>query len=52
MSIKRMGKAILIAPLVVTWDILYWMISKLYKYASFVDQFGGEKIDAFLNEGE
>ena len=52
MSIKRMCKVIAVAPHVIVWDVLFWMISTLYKYASYVDTVGGDKIDSFLNKGE
>lgn len=50
MNFKRMCKVVLITPVVILWDIVYWCISKLYKYATWVDQFGGDKIDEFLDK--
>jgi len=50
MNIKRFTKIVLVTPIVVVWDGLFWCISQLYKGATWVDQFGGEKIDEFLDD--
>lgn len=46
----RWGKIILIAPIAIVWDSIYWCISQLYKGASWVDLVFGEKIDSWLNK--
>ena len=48
-NIKRITKVVLVTPIVLLWDAVFWCISKLYKGATWVDQFGGEKIDEFLD---
>ena len=48
-NIKRITKVVLVTPIVLLWDVVFWCISKLYKGATCVDQFGGEKIDEFLD---
>lgn len=50
MDIKRSAKIVLVTPIVLIWDALFWCISQLYKGATWVDQFGGEKIDEFLDD--
>jgi len=48
-NIKRITKVVLVTPIVLLWDAVFWCISKLYMGATWVDQFGGEKIDEFLD---
>ena len=50
MNIKRISKVVLVTPFVLLWDATFWCISQLYKGATWVDQFGGEKIDEFLDD--
>jgi len=50
MDIKRFAKVVLITPIVIIWDVIFWCISKLYKGATWIDHFGGEKIDEFLKD--
>ena len=50
MDIKRSAKIVLVTPIVLIWDALFWCISQLYKGATWVDQFGGDKIDEFLDD--
>lgn len=46
----RTVKAILIAPIVVLWDVLYWTVRKLYEGMTFVDKKGEKVIERFLDE--
>ena len=47
---KRTVKAILIAPIVVLWDVLYWKVRKLYEGMTVVDKKGEKVIERFLDE--
>lgn len=47
---KRTVKVVLIAPIVVLWDISYFVVSKLYEVMTIVDQKGEEVIERFLDE--
>lgn len=45
---KRGLKVAFIFPIIVVWDILFFVVSRLYKGMSFVDDKGGEIIEKFL----
>ena len=47
---KRWMKIALISPLVVVWDILFTIVSKIHHYMSAIDEAGGAIIDNFLEE--
>mgnify|MGYP000090529866 FL=1 len=45
---KRALKVALVFPVVVVWDISFFVVSKLYEGMSFVDEKGGKIIENFL----
>lgn len=45
---KRALKVALVFPVVVVWDISFFVVSKLYEGMSFVDEKGGKIIEKFL----
>lgn len=47
---KRTVKVVLLAPIVVLWDVLYWVVRKLYEGMTVVDKKGEEIIERFLDE--
>jgi hypothetical protein len=47
---RRTVKAILSAPIVVLWDVLYWVVRKLYEGMTVVDKKGEKIIERFLDE--
>jgi len=47
---KRAIKAAIIFPIVILWDVLYWVVSKIYEVMTFVDQKGEKIIDQFLED--
>ena len=49
-AMMRTVKAILIAPIVVLWDVLYWTVRKLYEGMTIVDKKGEKIIERFLDE--
>ena len=50
-TVLRWTKVVLLSPIVVVWDALYFVISKVYKGATWIDQKGGNVIDNFI-EGD
>ena len=49
-DIKRWAKIALIVPVVLIWDGLFWILTQIYKGASYIDTVGGDKLDKFLEE--
>ena len=47
---KRTVKVVLLAPIVVLWDVSYFVVSKLYEGMTIVDKKGEEVIERFLDE--
>lgn len=47
---KRTVKAVLISPIVILWDVSYWIVSKIYEGMTFIDQKGEKVIDHFLED--
>lgn len=47
---KRTVKAVLISPIVILWDVSYWVVSKIYEGMTFIDQKGEKVIDQFLED--
>lgn len=47
---KRTVKAVLISPIVILWDVSYWVVSKIYEGMTFIDQKGEKIIDQFLED--
>lgn len=47
---KRTVKAVLISPIVILWDVSYWIVSKIYEGMTFIDQKGEKVIDQFLED--
>lgn len=50
-SVLRWTKVALLSPVVVVWDALYFVISKVYEGATWIDKKGGNVIDNFI-EGD
>jgi len=47
-TVLRWTKVVLLTPVVVVWDVLYFVISKVYEGATWIDQKGGNIIDDFI----
>lgn len=47
---KRTVKAVLISPIVILWDVSYWVVSKIYEGMTFIDKKGEKVIDQFLED--
>ena len=47
---KRTVKAVLISPIVILWDVSYWVVSKIYEGMTFIDQKGEKIIDQILED--
>jgi hypothetical protein len=47
---KKTVKAVLISPIVILWDVSYWVVSKVYEGMTFIDQKGEKVIDQFLED--
>ena len=47
---KRWAKLVVLVPIVLIWDSFYWVLSKLYKWASWLDTAGGDKLDKWMEE--
>lgn len=45
---KRALKVAVIFPISIVWDVLFYVVSKLYLGMRFVDRRGGEIIENFL----
>jgi len=46
----KWGKIILLLPLIVVWDVVYFIIEKTYRVATWIDNNGGDLIDKFIEE--
>lgn len=46
----RWIKIILLTPIVLIWDATYFVIEKLYKGATWIDENGGKLIEDFIEE--
>lgn len=49
-SIIRWGKVVMVLPIVLVWDTTYFIISNIYKGATWIDENGGEFLDNFIEE--
>jgi hypothetical protein len=49
-SIYRWGKVVLVLPIVLIWDATYFIISNIYKGATWIDKNGGNYLDSFIEE--
>lgn len=47
---KRYLKIALICPVVLIWDIYFYLIEKLYAGSKILDEKGGELIENFIEE--
>jgi hypothetical protein len=47
---KKTVKAVLISPIVILWDVSYWVVSKVYEGMTFIDQKGEKIIDQILED--
>jgi hypothetical protein len=45
----RWGKIVLIAPIVILWDVTYYIIDKVYLGATWIDENGGKLIEDFVD---
>ena len=43
-------KIILLLPLILVWDVTYFIIEKTYQAATWIDNNGGDLIDQFIEE--
>ena len=46
----RWCKIIVLLPLIVVWDVVYFIIEKTYRVATWIDDNGGDLIDQFIEE--
>lgn len=49
-TLKKGLRFALIAPLAIAWDILYTLICFIYKWSSYIDKIGGDKLDEFIHK--
>tara|TARA_B100001248_G_C27076322_1_gene316269 strand:- start:242 stop:430 length:189 start_codon:yes stop_codon:yes gene_type:complete len=49
-TVRAVLKMIMLIPLVVLWDVSYFVVKKLYEGMTVVDKKGEEVIERFLNE--
>ena len=49
-SVRAVLKMIMLIPLVVLWDVSYFVVKKLYEGMTVVDKKGEEVIERFLDE--
>lgn len=47
-TVLRWTKVVLLTPVVIVWDAFYFIISKVYEGATWIDQKGGIVIDDFI----
>jgi len=46
----RWIKIILLTPIVLIWDVIYFVIEKLYKGATWIDKNGGNLIEDIIED--
>jgi len=49
-EIKKLAKIAIVMPVVLVWDVFFWVLSKIYKGASYIDTVGGDKLDKFMEK--
>lgn len=49
-TVRAVLKMIMLIPLVVLWDVSYFVVKKLYEGMTVVDKKGEEVIERFLDE--
>ena len=47
---KRYLKITLLSPVVLIWDVYFFLIEKLYQGSKFIDEEGGKLIEDFIDK--
>ena len=51
-KLVKWGKVVLIFPIVLVWDITYYIVKKVYQGATWIDDNGGNLIEKFVEDKE
>ena len=50
MNWKRIAKMAMAMPVVIVWDVTFFLVDKLHKGMSWIDEVGGNKIERWIEE--